>query len=224
MIPSGRAHEEIRAGQGPGRLRVVMLHGAHGRPDSNWFPWFAERVRAAGHEAALPRLPTPEGQSLEAWLDAYGRQIDSAVPCSRTVLVAHSLGVAFALRLAARAGATDPYRGAFLAAGFWGRLGLPDYDPINASFFSPLDWAAVRSGCRPGIVCYAGDDDPYVPLRFSREIADRVGAPLRVIPGGKHLNAESGMTHFPELAADLDGLLRSPPADPDHPETRRPAG
>ncbi len=188
-------------------LRVVILHGAYGRPDSNWFPWLAERVQAAGHEALLPHFPTPQGQSPEAWLDAYAQQVDNAVPRSRTVLVAHSLGVAFTLRLAAHAGAADPYRGACLAAGFWGTLGLPDYDPINAPFFAPLDWGAVRAGCGASVTCYAGNDDPYVPLRFSREIAKRVGAPLRIIPGGKHLNAESGMTTFPELTADLDALL-----------------
>lgn len=194
------------------RLRVVILHGAYGCPESNWFPWLAERIQATGHEALLPRFPTPQGQSPEAWLDAYGRQVDDTVSRSRTVLVAHSLGVAFALRLAARAGAADPYRGAFLAAGFWGALGLPDYDPINASFFAPLDWEAVRAGCGAGVACYAGDDDPYVPLRFSREIAERFGAPLRIISGGKHLNAESGMTTFPELMADVDARLAPSPA------------
>ena len=191
----------------------MILHGAYGRPDSNWFPWLAGRVQTAGHEALLPRFPTPQDQSLEAWLDAYGRQVDDAVPHSRTVLVAHSLGVAFALRLAARAGTADPYRGAFLAAGFWGALGLPDYDPINAPFFAPLAWEAVRAGCGAGIACYASDDDPYVPLRFSREVAKRLGAPLRIIPGGKHLNAENGMTTFPEWAPHLHALLAAPRAD-----------
>ena len=177
----------------------MILHGAYGRPDSNWYPWLAERVRAAGHEAFLPRFPTPQGQSFEAWLDAYDRQVDDAASRSRTVLVAHSLGVAFALRLAARAGTADPYRGAFLAAGFWGALDLPDYDRINAPFFAALDWKAVRAGCGAGVACYAADDDPYVPLQFSREIAERLGAPLRISHGGKHLNAETGMTTFPEL-------------------------
>ena len=95
------------------------------------------------------------------------------------------------------------------AAGFWGALGLPDYDPINAPFFALLDWEAVRVGCGASVTCYAGDDDPYVPLRFSREIAERLGSPLQIIPGGKHLNAENGMTTFPELAPDLDALCRA---------------
>ncbi len=195
-----------------GRLRVVILHGAYGRPDSNWFPWLAERVQAAGHEALLPSFPTPQGQSPAAWLDAYDRQVDDTVSRSRTILVAHSLGVAFALRLAARAGAADPYRGALLAAGFWGTLGLPDYDPINAPFFTALDWDEARAGCGADITGYAGDDDPYVPLRFSREIAERLGAPLQIIPGGKHLNAENGMTTFSALSANLITLMAVAPA------------
>ena len=190
-----------------GRLRVVIIHGAYGRPDSNWFPLLAERIEAAGHEALLPRFPTPESQSPKTWLEAYDRQVNDTVPRSRTILVAHSLGVAFALRLAARAGATDPYSSALLAAGFWGALGLPDYDPINASFFTPLDWNAARAGCGSWVQCYAGDDDPYVPLRFSREIAARLESPLQVIPGGKHLNAENGMTMFPLLETDLEVLF-----------------
>ncbi len=195
-----------------GRLRVVILHGAYGRPDSNWFPWLAERVEAAGHEALLPSFPTPQGQSPAAWLDVYDRQVDDTVPRSRTILVAHSLGVAFALHLAARAGAADPYRGALLAAGFWGALGLPDYDPINAPFFAALDWNKARAGCGTDVTCYAGDNDPYVPLRFSREIAERLGAPLQIIPDGKHLNAESGMTTFSALSADLIALMAVVPA------------
>ena len=163
------------------------------------------------------KLPTARRVAQEDWhhpdLARWTGQLVAAVEAATkpTILVAHSLGVAFALRLAARAGAAKPYRGAFLAAGFWGTLGLPDYDPINAPFFAPLDWEAARAGCGAGIACYAADDDPYVPLRRSREIAKRLGAPLQIIPGGKHLNAETGMTAFPELAADLDALLAKHP-------------
>ena len=84
--------------------------------------------------------------------------------------------------------------------------------PDDWEALSERGWEAARAGCGAGVACYAGDDDPYVPLRFSREIAERLGAPLRVIPGGKHLNAENGMTTFPELAADLHALLAAAPA------------
>ena len=99
------------------RLRVVVLHGAHGGPDTNWFPWLHGALEAQGLEVVRPRLPTPQGQSLTAWLDAYDRAA-ADFPMVSTVLVGHSLGAAFALRLVERA--AKPVSGLFLAAGFIG--------------------------------------------------------------------------------------------------------
>lgn len=178
-------------------LRVIVLHGAHGGPDTNWFPWLRAELVAHGIEVLLPQLPTPEGQSLEAWFNAYDCAVN-AVPPVPPILVGHSLGAAFALRLVERG--SEPFEGLFLAAGFIGALGLPDYDAINQSFFStPFNWAGIRerkgSACR----CWAGEDDAYVPLSRSQDVADQLGAPLDVLPKGGHLNSETGFTTFPQL-------------------------
>ena len=178
-------------------LRVIVLHGAHGGPDTNWFPWLHTELERAGIEVARPRFPTPQGQSLDAWFEIYDRTVALLAPAP-IILVGHSLGATMALRLLERA--AEPFSGLFLAAGFIGALGLPDYDPINASFFvKPFDWNGINE--RKGSACrtWAGDDDPYVPLSRSRELADHVGAPLEVIPGGGHLNGETGFTSFPQI-------------------------
>ncbi len=125
-----------------------------------------------------------------------------------TVLVGHSLGAAFALRLVERA--TRPVTGLFLAAGFVGALGLPDYDPINASFFAaPFDWASIRARKGRACRCWAGDDDPYVPLARSREMADHLGVELETVPGGGHLNTETGFNAFPQLRDAVLGLQKA---------------
>ncbi len=178
-------------------LRVIVLHGAHGGPDTNWFPWLHAELAAEGIEALRPRLPTPQGQSLEAWLNAYDRAVDS-LPSVPTILVGHSLGAAFALRLVERA--AEPFDGLFLAAGFIGTLGLSDYDLINRTFFAePFDWIGIRERRGRTCRCWAGDDDPYVPLPRSQDVADHLDAPLEVIPGGGHLNSETGFDVFPQL-------------------------
>lgn len=178
-------------------LRAIILHGAHGGPDTNWFPWLHAELEAKGLDVLRPRLPTPDGQSLGAWLEAYDRAVGSLAPAP-TMLVGHSLGCAFALRLVERA--REPFEGLFLAAPFVGALGLPDYDTINASFFAdPVDWAGVRERMGVAFGCWAGDDDPYVPLSRSREVADGLGLPLDVVTGGGHLNGETGFRAFPSL-------------------------
>lgn len=189
-------------------LRVITLHGARGGPDRNWFPWLQAALSVGGIEVLRPRLPTPRGQSLDSWLDAYDLAVGS-LPSAPTILVGHSLGAAFALRLVERA--ADPFDGLFLAASFIGPLGLPDYDTINHSFFAePFDWAGIRE--RKGVACrcWAGDDDPYVPLARSQEVADHLGSALEIVPGAGHLNSETGFVTFPQLRdAILGEVVRS---------------
>ena len=62
-----------------------------------------------------------------------------------------------------------------------------------------LQWTGIRE--RKGNVCrcWAGDDDPHVPLLRSREIADHLNAPLEVVSGGGHLNGETGFNTFPQV-------------------------
>ena len=132
--------------------RVIVLHGAHGEPDTNWFPWLDSALTAEGFDVLRPRFPTPQGQSLPAWFSAFDTAL-AGLPVSPTILVGHSLGAAFALRLVERA--TKPFVGVFLAAPFIGALGLPDYDPVNHSFFATdFDWPAInaRAGAFSGLL------------------------------------------------------------------------
>ena len=190
-------------------LRVIVLHGAHGGPDTNWFPWLQAELQAEGVEVVRPRFPTPDGQSLQVWLDAYDRAV-TPLPPLPTLLVGHSLGAAFALRLVQRA--DSPFAGLFLAAGFIGALGLPDYDAINRSFFAdPFDWSGIRAKMGAAVGCWAGDDDPYVPLARSQAVADGLRTRLRIVPGGGHLNSETAFETFPDLQ---DAILAARAAMP----------
>jgi predicted alpha/beta hydrolase family esterase len=181
----------------PVPIRVIIIHGAHGGPETNWFPWLHTALEAEGIEVVRPRFPTPEGQSLSSWLGAYDLAVKS-LPVAPTVLVGHSLGAAFALRLIERA--SHPVAGLFLAAGFIGALGLPDYDSINHSFFATqFDWPTIRERKGRAVRCWAGDNDPYVPLSRSQDVATYLEAPLEIVSGGGHLNSETGFTTFPEM-------------------------
>lgn len=115
-----------------------------------------------------------------------------------TFLVGHSLGAAFALRLVERT--AEPVAGLFLAAGFVGMLGLPDYDTINRSFFdAPFDWYAIRERKGRACRCWASDNDRYVPLSRSQDIAMSLDAPLEILSGGGHLSDETGFNTFPQM-------------------------
>jgi predicted alpha/beta hydrolase family esterase len=185
------------------KKRVIILHGSYGTPTGNWFPWLAKHVQSYGHSVALPTFPTPVGQSLTSWKQAFRAQVGRLTP--DTIVVGHSMGAGFTLRLLEES--EHPILGTFLAAGFIGALGLPDYDRINASFFaSPFDWQTI--GKLAGYVrVYASDDDPYVPLEHTNEIARQLATPLTIIQGGAHLNEETHFVTFPQLLEDIKPLL-----------------
>lgn len=140
------------------------------------------------------------GTNFKAWLDVAVEALGAWEP-AETVLIGHSSGAPFVLRLAERA--AIPFKAVFPICPFARDLGLPDYDPLNSSFVQPaFNWVAVRRGAQ-SITCFAGDDDPYVPLALLQEVATACGAELVVIPGGSHLNAETGMRDFPQLPKRL---------------------
>ena len=185
------------------KKQVIIIHGSYGRPTSNWFPWLAKQVQSYGHSVALPTFPTPVGQDLTSWKQAFREQVGTLTP--DTILVGHSMGVGFVLRLLEES--EHPILGTFLAAGFIGALGLPDYDSINASFFvHPFDWQMIGQNAG-GVHVYASDDDPYVPFEHTNEIARQLATPLTIIQGAAHLNEETHFVTFPQLLEDIKPLL-----------------
>ena len=182
---------------------VVIVHGTLGYPEENWFPEVAKHVTALGHTAIVPRLPTPAGQSLENWLAAFDQQVPAL--STTTILIGHSLGAPFALRLLERSTVKVCYT--YLISGFVGSLDRSEFDPLNESFFSrPFDWAKIRSMCG-GFTAYHGADDPYVALERGREVADHLAARFISIPRGGHLNTAAGYRTFDALTEDLAARL-----------------
>ena len=166
-------------------------------PTRTGFPGCTARLKCKGWRLSGPACPRRKGSpSPPGWMPLIAqsafshrcRQSSSAIawvppsPCAWSS-APHILSRACSWRPASSA-----------------HSGLPDYDPINASFFAtPFDWAGIRARKGRAGGCWAGDDDPYVPLARSREMADRLGVELEVVLGGGHLNAETGFTAFPQL-------------------------
>jgi len=185
------------------KQKVIIVHGAYGNPGENWFPWLAEQVKGYGQEAQVPSFPTPDGQSLDKWRVAFRDQVGSVD--EGTVLVGHSIGAAFVLRVVEEA--ARPVSGTFLVSGFIGELGNPQFDPLNSSFFAKsFDWRHIRQNAGVTRV-YNGDNDPYVPLAKGRELAQHLGVDLTVIKGGGHINASAGFLKFEELLTDLVNIF-----------------
>lgn len=179
--------------------KFVIVHGSFGHPQENWFPWLAAELRRCGQRVLVPAFPTPKGQHLTTWRAAFAEQVGPVDP--RTILIGHSLGPALILRLLEEA--PEPVLGTFLVSAFVGAVGHPVFDPLNASFFEkPLEWDRIRANA--GMVhVYHGENDPYIALERSRDLAHHLQAPLTIVPRGGHLNTLAGFAKFDKLLEDL---------------------
>lgn len=181
-------------------MNVIIFHGTLGSPESNWFPWLKKELENLGIEVYVPKFPTPAGQSLENWLKAFEPYQDKVN--DETIFVGHSMGPGFFLRLLEKR--TSPIKAGILAAPFDGFIGKEPYDTLNKTFIDhPFDFVKIKQNCQKFVVM-AGDDDPYVPIKFPQRIADSLGVELKIIKGGKHLGET--LKEFPEVLEEIKKL------------------
>ncbi|OGJ60375.1 hypothetical protein A3A67_04780 [Candidatus Peribacteria bacterium RIFCSPLOWO2_01_FULL_51_18] len=171
-----------------------MLHGLGGSPEENWFPWFKRRLEPLGHKIINPQFPHAEAPSLTEWLRAFQEHREN-MP-EKTVIIGHSLGATFALRVLERLSA--PVLGAFLVAPVSGKMGN-DFDPLVKNFLEAgFDWEKIRRNSGYFTVLH-GEGDPFIPLEQSQELAKNLGCRLVIVPEGGHLSKSAGFTEFPAL-------------------------
>lgn len=185
------------------KYNFLIIHGTEGSHQGNWFPWIRKELEDLGHNVICPQFPTPKNQSFENWRKIAEECLVGLNP-ENTILIGHSIGAIFALRLAELT--MKPYRAIFAICPFAANLGLAGYDNLNASFVHhSMDWHKMNAGAK-NIFLFAGENDPYVPLRYSEEVAKPLGKELVIIKNGGHLNGESSFYRFPELLRRIKEL------------------
>ena len=181
---------------------AFIFHGTAGHPQENWFPWLREELEKRGCSVIVPQFPTPQGQTLENWRSVFERY--AADFAQDTILVAHSLGGAFALRVLERSGVR--IRAAFLVATPIGVLPIKNYDGDRLFIGKPFDWKKIRQRCGKFVVFHS-DDDAMVSVGNGVELARNLDAELVRLPHAGHFNAKAGYLKFDLLLEKMEPLL-----------------
>ena len=180
-------------------MNFFIIHGIYENPEGNWFPWLKKELEKEGFEAIAPKFPTPIGQSLESWLKVmseYENKINE-----ETVLIGHSLGAAFILNYLEKT--SKNIKAAFLAAGYH-KLLENEFKELNRSFVDrQFNWEKIKASCGKFFV-FGSDNDEYVNLDVTHELAANLNAELSIIAKGGHLNKKAGYEDFPLL---LDSII-----------------
>jgi predicted alpha/beta hydrolase family esterase len=176
----------------------VIIHGSYGSPFENWSPWLFNALTEKGKQVLVPQLPTIK-QSYRNW-DRVFSVYDQFIG-KNTSFVAHSLGPAFALNYLINN--KKQVKNLFFVAPFYGLINIKEFDDVNKTFFIYSDVSQAKPFFE-NAWCLFSDNDPYVSISMSKDIAEQLVAQTIIIPGGKHLNSSAGFKEFDELLKVID--------------------
>ncbi|MDO8638721.1 MAG: alpha/beta fold hydrolase [Candidatus Daviesbacteria bacterium] len=181
---------------------VLIFHGTGGSPEENWFLWLKKELEKEGYQVFVPRFPHPKNHTLADWLNvlkSYKKYINE-----ETILVGHSLGGLFLLRVLERL--EKPVSAAFFVSAPVGIKPILYYDSDEKFSGFEFNWENIRKKAKHFSV-YHADNDPYVSKRNGEGLAKHLGVDLTFIPNAGHFNTESGYTKFDQILQDIKELL-----------------
>jgi predicted alpha/beta hydrolase family esterase len=199
--------------------KIIIFHGLGGSPRSAWIPWLKRELEARGYEAVTPRFPHPwrfyAGALLKNlvpglktpvfadWLKVF--ESYAVAPDKNTILVGHSLGGAFTLKLLE--GLDSPVKATVLVAApaglGRGKLYLAARDFTDGFKY---DWPRIKANAGAVTVIQGASDRTVNPVN-GRELAARLGAELIMAPGVGHSGTSDGR-QFSLLLEKIEQFLK----------------
>lgn len=166
------------------------------------FPGPKQKLEPLGCKVIVPQFPTPENQTLENWFKVFSRYKKDF--STDSILVGHSLGGAFLLRVLERS--SFQIKAAFIVAAPIGVLPIKNYDGDKLFIGKPFDWERIRANCQKFFIFHS-DNDPYVSLGNGRKLAENVGTKLIFAPNCGHFNKAAGFDRFDLLFGKIKTVL-----------------
>jgi len=175
-------------------VNVIIIHGACGHPQENWFPWLKYQLGKLGCKVFVPKFPTPVNQSLDSWMEVFEGY--KKYLSKDTIVVGHSCGVPFLLNVLERI--EKPIRAAFFVSGFI-RLLNNNFDQYIRTFSDKsFNWDKIKHNCK-SFYMFHSDNDRIVPINKGIELSKHLTTDIMIIKNAGHINWESGYTHFEML-------------------------
>ncbi|MBW7959872.1 alpha/beta hydrolase [Patescibacteria group bacterium] len=187
-------------------MKYVIIHGAFGSKDGNWFPWLKKNLDELGHSVILEQYPvddfdeiTKKGknnsdntiQNLKSWLNLFQNKILPNIKKDEPlVFIGHSLAPLFILHLLNKF--SIKLNAGIFVSPFMSEIGGQywQFDFVNKSFYKTnFNWKKLKELMPYSYVIY-GEKDPYVKSVYPKKFAEKLSSSLIKIPNGGHLGEE----------------------------------
>lgn len=189
-------------------MNAFIFHGTEGKPGDHWFPWLKAKLETKGFQVFVPQFPSPPvvAAKVSEWFEVLESYQDKITEDS--VLIGHSLGGVFALRVLEKL--EHPVKAAFLVGAPVGVRPLRNYDRDSSFSGFEFDWKKIKTNAKEFVV-FQSDDDPFVSLGNGQKLAKGLGVKLNFIANAGHFNAKAGYLKFEKLRDNILELSETLP-------------
>lgn len=181
--------------------RVILIHGWHGNPDENWFPWLKKELHKRGVEVIIPQMAGGDNPERSEWVEKI-KEVVGKVD-DETYFVGHSLGCIAIIRYIESLDYKENVGGAVFVAGFAKDIGKQEL--IN--FLKPaVNFDNVRVHCG-NFVCIFSDNDRFISLETSHDLVKNLEAKTILEPGNGHFGSKEQMNELPAVLEELIEMM-----------------
>ncbi|XP_030626676.1 serine hydrolase RBBP9 [Chanos chanos] len=177
---------------------IVPGNGAGNVEQCNWYGWANKQInKIPDMTCLLKNMPDPVTARESIWLPFMEKELQCD---EETVIIGHSSGAAAAMRYAE----THKVFAIILVGAYISDLG--DENERESGYFSrPWEWEKIRQNVGH-IVQFGSTDDPFLPWKEQKAVADGLQAELHKYSDRGHFQN----THFQEL---IDAVQKLKTAD-----------
>lgn len=180
---------------------MVIVHCWDGNPNYCWYPRTKKELESRGFKVDIPEMPETEMPKLSLWLPKLKETIGT--PSENLYLVGHSAGCITIMRYLESLEEDEEIGGVVFVAGSTDDLG---FEELSNFFQTPINFEKIKSKAKYFIVI-ASDDDPYVPLKYSDILKEKLGARVIVKHAMKHFSGpvdnEESCLSLPDVSESI---------------------
>ena len=180
--------------------RAFIIHGSHGNPQENWFPWLKSELEKLNYKVTIPQFPAANNtgsENLDDWLKMFEKYLE--LFDENSILIAHSKGCIFTYHLLHRI--RPCIRAVFLVAPWYKYHWYGNNKPVSTFHVKDFRWDSLKDKSKYFEIYQSTND--IIEVWEGEKIAKDVGGNIVIIENAGHFNSNAGFTKFPLLLESI---------------------
>lgn len=182
-------------------MRITIIHGFNATPESHFYPWLADQLRAKGYEVRVPELPLTTDSEIEAEALMEIMHEKIGMLTNNDIVMGHSLSAVLALRYLEYVELKSTPRAFILVAAPYRVTSAQ----MQGLFMTDLDFDVVPWKAGEFFVVHSPDDE-MVPFDHAEKWAEVLKAKLIDQSGNDHYMGKE----YPILVEVIEEIKNHP--------------